>query len=75
VYGLLFHLELVPAMIHSWLAAFQEELVGVQEYIDPQRIVADIPRYLEPYYQVSAQVFSNLVQGLWTPGATGSHKA
>ena len=75
VYGLLFHLELVPAMIHSWLAAFQEELVGVQEYIDPQRIVADIPRHLEPYYQVSAQVFSNLVQGLWTPGATGSHKA
>jgi GMP synthase-like glutamine amidotransferase len=72
VYGLLFHLELVPAMIHSWLAAFQEELLGVQEYIDPQRIAADMPRHLEQYYQVSTQVFSNLIQDVWRPGATGA---
>lgn len=72
VYGLLFHLELVPAMIHSWLATFQEELAGVQAYIDPQRIVADMPRYLEPYQQVSTQIFTNLVDHVWTPRATGT---
>ena len=72
VYGLLFHLELVPAMIHSWLATFQEELASVQAYIDPQRIVADMPRYLEPYQQVSTQIFTNLVDHVWTPLATGT---
>ena len=72
VYGLLFHLELVPAMIHSWLATFQEELAGVQAYIDPQRIVADMPRYLEQYQQVSTQIFTNLVDHVWTPLATGA---
>jgi GMP synthase-like glutamine amidotransferase len=75
VYGLLFHLELVPEMIHSWLSTFQEELVGVQGYIDPQRIAADIPRHLTQYYDVSTQVFSNLVQGLWTPCAAGAQRA
>lgn len=70
VYGLLFHLELVPAMIHSWLVTFQEELVGVRDYIDPQRIAAAIPGHLDQYYQVSTQVLSNLVQGIWMPGAT-----
>ena len=75
VYGLLFHLELVPAMIYSWLTTFQAELVGVREYIDPQRIVADIPRHLEQYYHVSTQIFTNLAQGVWTPLATGSPKS
>jgi GMP synthase-like glutamine amidotransferase len=75
VYGLLFHLELVPQMIHSWLTTFQEELVGVQEYIDSRRIAADIPRHLAQYYDVSTQIFSNLVQRLWTPRAAGSQSA
>jgi GMP synthase-like glutamine amidotransferase len=75
VYGLLFHLELEPTMIHSWLAAFAEELTGVQAYIDPQQIVAHMPQALEQYYQVSMQVFTNLVDGVWTPLTTGgSHR-
>jgi GMP synthase-like glutamine amidotransferase len=73
VYGLLFHLELVPAMIHSWLATFQEELAGVQACIDPQRIVTEIPQYLERYQRVSTQIFTNLVDHVWTPLATGAN--
>ena len=59
-------------MIHSWLATFQEELASVQAYIDPQRIVADMPRYLEQYQQVSTQIFTNLVDHVWAPLATGT---
>jgi hypothetical protein len=72
VYGLLFHLELVPAMIHSWLATFQEELASVQAYIDPQRIVTEMPQYFEQYQRVSTQIFANLVDHVWAPRATGA---
>lgn len=64
VYGLLFHLELTPAIIQSWLATFREELAGVKDYINPERIIADMPHYLERYQQVSTQVFSNFVDHL-----------
>jgi GMP synthase-like glutamine amidotransferase len=67
VYGLLFHLELTPEIIHSWLDTFRDELAGVHGYIDPERIVADMPRYLKPYQRVSTQLFTNLVERLWTP--------
>ena len=72
VYGMLFHLELVPAMIHSWLATFQEELAGVQAYIDPQRIVTEMPQYFEQYQRVSTQIFANLVDHVWAPLATST---
>jgi GMP synthase (glutamine-hydrolysing) len=65
VYGLLFHLELTPEIIHSWLDMFRDELAGVRGYIEPERIVTDIPRYLEHYQQVSTQLFTNLVEHLW----------
>src|SRR5215471_17704730 len=42
VYGLLFHLELTPAIIHTWMETFQDELVSLQGVIDPNRIVAEI---------------------------------
>jgi GMP synthase-like glutamine amidotransferase len=69
VYGLLFHLELTPEMIHSWLETFQDELAGVRGVIEPERIVADVPRYFAPYQQISTQVFTNLVDRVWTTPA------
>ena len=75
VYGLLFHLELTPAVIHSWIAAFHDELVSVQGTIDPARIVAEMPhRYVE-YQQVGSRVFANLVEHVWEPLATRRHDA
>jgi len=70
VYGLLFHLELTPAVIHRWIEAFQDELVSLRGSIDPERIVAEIPHRLAAYQQVGASVFANLVQHLWEPLAT-----
>jgi GMP synthase (glutamine-hydrolysing) len=67
VYGCLFHLEVTPEMIHTWMAAFREELAGVRTYIDPERILADMPLYLAQYRQVSTQVFTNLVERIWRP--------
>ena len=67
VYGLLFHLELAPAIIHRWLEAFQDELVSQRGVIDPERIVAEIPHRFATYQQVGAQVFANLVEHLWEP--------
>jgi len=67
VYGLLFHLELTPEIIRTWLATFREELASVRGYIDPERILADLPRYLTQYRQASTQVFTNLVERLWEP--------
>jgi GMP synthase-like glutamine amidotransferase len=66
VYGCLFHLEVTPEMIRTWMATFREELAGVRAYIDPERILADIPRYLAQYRQGSTRVFTNLVERLWT---------
>jgi GMP synthase-like glutamine amidotransferase len=70
VYGLLFHLELTPAMIHSWIAAFHNELVGMQGTIDPARIVAELPHRYAVYQQVGSSVFANLVEHVWEPLAT-----
>jgi GMP synthase (glutamine-hydrolysing) len=70
VYGMLFHLELTPEIIHTWMATFREELDGVRAYIHPERILADIPHHIEQYRQSSAQVFTNLVEHLWTPLAS-----
>jgi GMP synthase-like glutamine amidotransferase len=67
VYGLLFHLELTPAIIHSWLEAFHDELVSLPGVIDPERIVAEIPHRLVGYQQVGARVFANLVEHIWEP--------
>src|SRR5262245_48202866 len=70
VYGLLFHLELTPAVIDSWIAAFHDELVSVQGIIDPERIVAEMPRRYVEYQQVGSRVFANLVEHVWAPLAT-----
>jgi GMP synthase-like glutamine amidotransferase len=67
VYGLLFHLELTPEMIRTWLATFQEELAGVRGDIDPERILADLPHCLAQYRQASTRVFTNLMERLWEP--------
>jgi GMP synthase-like glutamine amidotransferase len=75
VYGLLFHLELTPDVIHSWLAAFHDELMRVQGIIDAARIVAEMPhRYVE-YQQVRSRVLTNLVEHVWEPLATRRHEA
>ena len=75
VYGLLFHLELTPDVIHSWLATFHDELVSLQGIIDPARIVAAIPHRYAEYQQVGSRVFANLVERLWEPLATRRHDA
>jgi GMP synthase (glutamine-hydrolysing) len=75
VYGLLFHLELTPAVIHSWIAAFHDELVSMQGTIDPARIVADMPQRYVEYQQVGSRVFANLVEHVWGPLTTRRHDA
>jgi GMP synthase (glutamine-hydrolysing) len=72
VYGLLFHLELTPDIIHSWIATFQDELAGVSDQVNPEQIVADIPRYLDHYQQTRVRVFANLLDRLWEPLAVQS---
>jgi GMP synthase (glutamine-hydrolysing) len=67
VYGLLFHLELTPEVIHSWMVAFHDELVSVQGAIDPARIVAEMPDRCVAYQQVGRRVFANLVEHVWEP--------
>jgi GMP synthase-like glutamine amidotransferase len=75
VYGLLFHLELTPDIIHSWLAAFHDELASLQGTIDPARIVAEMPHRCAEYQQVGSRVFANLVEHVWEPLATRRHEA
>src|SRR2546428_383274 len=70
VYGLLFHLELTPAIIHTWIEAFQDELLSLRGTIDSERIVAELPRRFAAYQQVGTRVFANLVEHLWEPLAT-----
>src|SRR5262249_9714809 len=70
VYGLLFHLELTPTIIHTWIETFQDELLSLRGTIDPERIVAEIPRRFAAYQQVGTRVFANLVEHLWEPLAT-----
>lgn len=67
VYGLLFHLELTPAVIHTWIEAFQEELAGLRGDIDPQRIVAEIPQRFPAYEQAGRCVMTNLLARIWEP--------
>jgi GMP synthase-like glutamine amidotransferase len=67
VYGLLFHLELTPIIIQSWLEVFHDELVSLQGTIDPNRIVAEMPHRFVAYQQVGARVFANLVEHVWEP--------
>ncbi len=74
VYGLLFHLELTPDVIHSWIAAFHDELASVQGTIDPARIVAEMPHRGVAYQQVGSRVFANLVEHVWEPLATQRHE-
>jgi GMP synthase-like glutamine amidotransferase len=75
VYGLLFHLELTPDIIHSWLAAFHDEFVSVQGAIDPARIVAEMPQRYAEYQQIGSRVFANLVEHVWKPLAIQRHEA
>ena len=70
VYGLLFHLELTPAMIQTWMETFQDELVSLRGIIDPDRIVAEIPHRWAAYQQAGSRVCANLVEHLWEPLAT-----
>ena len=70
VYGLLFHLELTPAIIHTWMETFQDELLSLRGTIDPARIVAELPRRFAAYQQVGTRVCANLVEHLWEPLAT-----
>ncbi len=70
VYGLLFHLELTPTIIHTWIEAFQDELVSLRGTIDPARIVAQLPHRFAAYQQAGTGVFANLVEHLWEPLAT-----
>jgi GMP synthase-like glutamine amidotransferase len=67
VYGLLFHLELTPAIIHSWLNAFQEELCAVPGQIDAAQIMAAMPHYLTAYQHTRTQVFTNLLRCFQPP--------
>jgi GMP synthase (glutamine-hydrolysing) len=74
VYGLLFHLELTPEIIRSWIVTFQDELKTVADQVHPEQIVADIPRYLDLYERTRHQVFTNLLDSLWEPLAEhGGH--
>jgi GMP synthase (glutamine-hydrolysing) len=70
VYGLLFHLELTPAIIHTWIETFQDELLSLRGTIDSARIVAELPRRFAAYQQAGTRVFANLVEHLWEPLAT-----
>ncbi len=67
VYGLLFHLELTPTVIQSWLEVFHNELVSLQGIIDPKRIVAEMPHRFVAYRQGGSRVFANLVEHVWEP--------
>jgi len=67
VYGLLFHLELTPAIIQTWLEVFQDELLNLRGTIDPEHIVAEIPQRYAAYQQAGSRVFANLVEHLWEP--------
>ena len=67
VYGLLFHLELTPAIIHTWIEAFQDELVRLRGTVDPARLVAEMPQRFTAYQQAGTRVFANLVEHLWEP--------
>jgi GMP synthase-like glutamine amidotransferase len=67
VYGLLFHLELTPEIVQSWLDAFQEDLASVAAQTSAAQIMADIPRYLDGYRQTRTQVFANLFETVWEP--------
>jgi len=67
VYGLLFHLELTPAIIQAWIEAFQDELLSLRGISDPDRIVAEIPHRFAAYQEVGTRVFANLVEHLWEP--------
>jgi GMP synthase (glutamine-hydrolysing) len=69
VYGLLFHLELTPTVIQSWIEVFHDELVRLQGTIDPNRIVAEMPHRFVAYQQVGSRVFANLVEYVWEPAA------
>ena len=75
VYGLLFHLELTPDIIHSWIAAFHDELTSVQGTIDAAHMVAEMPHRCVEYQQVGSRVFANLVEHVWEPLATRRHDA
>jgi GMP synthase-like glutamine amidotransferase len=75
VYGLLFHLELTPDMIYSWMAAFHDELASVQGTIDPARIVAEMPHRCVEYQRIGRRVFANLVEHVWESLATRGHGA
>jgi hypothetical protein len=72
---LLFHLELTPDIIHSWMAAFHDELVSVQGTIDPARIVAEMPYRCVEYQRIGRRVFANLVEHVWESLATRGHGA
>lgn len=45
VYGLQFHLEVTEKMIRQWIAEYQDELSSLN-YRDPERIITDIPKYI-----------------------------
>ena len=69
VYGLLFHLELTPTVIQSWIEVFHDDLVRLHGTVDPNSIVAEIPHRFVAYQQVGARVFANLVEHVWEPAA------
>jgi len=73
VYGVLFHLELTPDMIQSWLDTFQADLASVADQTSAAQIVADIPRYLDDYQQTRKRVFTNLFETIWEPLVTSGH--
>lgn len=63
VYGLQFHLEVDAPMIHRWLHApvNVRELAGLAGRIDPARIEADTPRYVERSRELGQQVFREFI--------------
>jgi GMP synthase (glutamine-hydrolysing) len=71
VYGLLFHLELTPEIIRSWIEAFHDELAEVADQVSVAQIERDMVRYMEPYQQVRTRVFTNLVEQVWESSAGG----
>lgn len=70
VYGVLFHLELTPVMIQSWVSSFREELLNMADATIAERMIADTARYFDVYEQTRTHIFGNLFDRIWQPSVT-----
>jgi GMP synthase (glutamine-hydrolysing) len=69
VYGLQFHLEVDEPMINRWLRVPQnrDEIAGMLGKIDPARIQAETPAYIQRLHQLSDRVFGALIELFGVP--------